>query len=319
MIVDSQPQKEINAGSKLKEKLEVTVKAIWEKRGIYPYLLPAFIYLLIFTYIPLINGFKISLHDYAFFGESQFVGLKHYASILGDSLFWEAFRNTLTFTTGNLLFGITSQVLIAILLNEVLQTRFKKISQTIVYTPHLFSWVAVGGIWISLLAPDRGLVNNLIEIFGYERIHFMTSSVWIQPIFVFLNTWKTMGYGCVIILAALTSIDPHLYEAAYIDGANRLRQVFSITIPSIMSTVKVVFMLNLIANLRMFTQSNVLSNPAVLDKTEVVMTYTFKRGLRDLRLDYSSAIAVIMILITLTLIGILEFVVKRKRGGDIDE
>lgn len=284
---------------------------IKRNRSIYALLIPAFIFCIVFYYYPLFRGFIISVQDYALIGESSWAGFAHYKEILTDMDFWRALKNTLVIGGGNLFFGFIIQVLLALLLNEVMQNKLKRIVQTIIYTPNLFSWVAISGIFISILAPDIGMVNMALKQMGFDAINFMTSEKWIIAIFWFLNTWKTAGYGCIIYLAALTNIDPCLYEAARIDGAGRLKQVMHITIPGLFPTMKVVLMLNLIASLRMFSQSFILTNPSVIDKTEVVMTYTYKLGLQNFRMDYASAVAVVM----LGIIGILtlfyQLVVKK--------
>lgn len=252
----------------------------------------------------------MSIQNYNILGNSTWAGFKHYAAILSDSLFWKYFLNTFIIGGGGLIFGFTAQIIVAILLNELPFKRFKKFTQTIIYTPHLFSWVAIGGIWISLLAPETGLVNIFLEKIGFDSIPFMTNTKTIIPVFWFLGIWKSVGYGCIIFLAALMGIDPNLYEAANIDGANRFKQLLNITLPGLYSTMKVVFMLNLIGFLRMFTQSYVLTNPMVIDKTEVVMTYTYKVGLENLRLDYAAAIACIMLMMSLILYLVYQLMVR---------
>ncbi len=299
-------------GSQLKKKPMLS-KSMSKNKGIYLLILPALIYFIIFSYYPIVNGFIMSLQHYKIGGGHTFAGFTHYREILTDIDFWRSFRNTLQIGGGNLIVGFIMQVLLALLLNEIMQKKFKKFTQTIIYTPNLFSWVAIGGIWISLLAPDTGMVNEVIKWFGMKPINFMTNIKLIQPIFIFLNTWKTAGYGCVIFLAALAGIDKNLYEAAAIDGASRLRQTLHITLPGLFSTMKVVFMLNLIGVLRMFSQSYVLTNFAVIDKTRVAMTYTYDLGIKNFRMDYASAIAFIMLMITAVFLGLYQFIIKKDK------
>lgn len=279
---------------------------ILRNRQIYVLLIPAFIFFALFHYLPMINGFLISLQDYSFSGNSPFVGFKHYQELVTDGDFWLSFRNTLVIGLGNIGLSFVVQVILALLLNEVMVRRFKGLVQTVIYSPYLFSWVAVGGIWISLLSPDGGMVNTILNQFGLETVNFMTNEKIITPLFWFLYTWRYAGYGCVIFLAALAGIDPNLYEAARIDGAGRLRQTLSITLPGLYSTMRVVFMLNLISSLRMFSQSLILSNPMVIDKTEVAMSYTYKMGLQNFRMDYASAAAFFM----LVMIAALTFLYR---------
>jgi putative aldouronate transport system permease protein len=290
----------------------VLLREIRRSRSIYVLLIPAAIYFMLFHYIPMFNGVIISLQNYSFGGNSSFAGLEHYRTILRDGDFWRSFKNTIVIGLGNIGLSFILQIALALLLNEVLHRGFKKLVQTVIYIPYLFSWVAIGGIWISLLSPDHGLVNALLNQLGMESVMFMTDERLITPIFWLLYTWRSAGYGCVIFLAALTGIDPCLYEAATIDGAGRFRQTFAITLPGLYSTMKVVFMLNLIASLRMFSQSIILSNPMVIDKTEVAMTYTYKLGLQNFRMDYASAVAFIMLVIIAGLTGLYQLLVGGK-------
>jgi len=299
-----------NRGRTLSDR--TAFREVYRNRNIYILLIPAVFYFTLFHYIPMINGVIISLQDYSFSGNSPFVGLKHYRAIIQDRDFWLSFRNTLIIGGGNIIMSFIFQILLALLLNEVFFPRFKKLVQTVIYTPYLFSWVAVGGIWISLLSPDRGMINTILGNMGFSTVHFMTSEKLIVPVFWFLHTWRSAGYGCVIFLAALTGIDPCLYEAAYIDGAGRLKQTFAITIPGLYSTMKVVFMLNLISSLRMFSQAYILSNPMVIDKTEVAMTYTYKLGLRNFRMDYASAVAFFMLILIAGLTGMYQLATRSK-------
>ena len=170
----------------------------------------------------------------------------------------------------------------------------------------------MAGIWISFLSPSTGLVNEVLVKIGMEPIPFMTSNATIRPVFIFLNIWKTAGYGCVIMLAALTSIDPNLYEAAMIDGANRFKQHMAITIPSLFPTIKVVFLLNLIINLRMFTSVQVLINGLIQENLDVAMTFTYREGIRYNNLSYASAASFFVLLITLSLTLVSQYLSRKE-------
>lgn len=285
-------------------------KEILRNRYIYILILPAIVYFLIFFYIPIIQGFVMSLQKYQLSGNSPFIGLEHYKYVLVDPDFWKNLKNTLVIGGGNLVIGFTVQVVLALLLNEIGGKRFKRLTQTIIYLPNLFSWVVVGGIWISLFSPDNGLVNELIRWFGGDTVYFMTREKYAYPIFILINTWKSAGYGCIIFLASIANINPSLYEAACIDGAGKWQQAFRITIPSLYNTMKVVLMLNLMDVLKIFDQSYVMTNPAIMDKTEVVMTYTYKLGILRFKLDYASAVAFIVLGMTLVIAMFYQLTVK---------
>lgn len=291
-------------------------KSLWERikknRNAYILIAPALIAMLVFIYAPIVGGFRISLLDYRFYKTSPFVGFKHYVEVLNDTFFWRSLLNTLFIGVGGLIIGIVGKVVLALLLNEVGHKWFKRSVQTIVYLPNLFSWVAIGGIWISILALDKGFVNQIIENLGGDQVNFMTNQSWIVPLFFFINAWKSVGYGCIIMLAALTGVDPHLYEAAYIDGGGRLKQIWYITLPCILNTIKVVFLLDVIAVLRIFAPMEILMNPAVENKLMVVMVYIYRRGIGNLDFDYASAAGYIVIALTMILTFSVKAFTKRR-------
>lgn len=273
---------------------------MYRNKNAYFLILPAVLVLIILVYLPIFNGFfKISMTDYMFYKESTFVGFKHYKAVLSDSFFWATFKNTLILGVGGLFILIIAKVLLAILINEVGSKWYKKLVQTVIYVPSLFSWVAIAGIWIGILKVDSGAVNQMLIKMGFEQVRFLTNESLIVPLYFFLNTWKNVGYGCIIMLAALTSVDPSLFEAAYIDGANRIKQIWHITLPTIMNIIKVVFLLDVIAVLRIFAPALVLSNPAVANKLEVVMVYIYRRGMEQLNFDYAAAAGYIVVFITI--------------------
>lgn len=277
------------------------LEKIRKDRAIYLFLLPTFLYFIIFLYYPIVREFIMSVQDFKLIGHSPFIGFEHYSKILHDKEFWDVLRNTLVIGGGNLIVGLFSQLVLALLLNEVSIIWFKRFIQTVVYMPNLFSWVVVGGIWILLLAPDNGLVNEIIKLFGGQPISFMTKESYAWPIFILTNTWKTVGYGCIIFLAAITNIDPQLYEAAYIDGAGRWLQTIHITLPGLYDTIKTVFLLNLMGVLNIFDQSYMMTNPAIINKTDVIMTYTYRTGIQQFNMGYAAAVSFIVLVMTLVL------------------
>jgi putative aldouronate transport system permease protein len=285
-------------------------REIIKARFMYLLILPALIFLLLFVYQPILRGFGMSLYEFRLRGAGDFVGLTHYRQAVVDPNFWRVLQNTLWIGGGTLIISFVLQIVMALLLNEILQLTLRRAIQTVIYLPHLFSWVVVGGIWISLLAPDTGLVNGLLRAIGQEPIYFMARESWSLPVFIFTGVWKSVGYGCIIFLAAITKINPHLYEAASIDGANRWHQTLNVTLPGIYSTALVVFLLNLLGVLRIFDQSFVMTNPAIINRTDVLMTYTYRLGILQFRMDYAAAVAYIVLVLT-ALLTLLYFSVNR--------
>lgn len=265
-------------------------------------ILPIFLYFLIFSYYPLVKGFVISLQDFRLIGDRPFIGLQNYLNVLTDPFFWRAVKNTIMIGGGILAIGFVSPLVVALSLNEVLKPAFKKLTQMVIYLPHLFSWVVVGGIWIFVLSPDVGLVNNVIQWLGFEKIHFFAKQNYAKPIMIFTSVWKDMGYICIIYLASIISINPTLYEAAKIDGANRWHQVRYITIPQLVPTMKVVFLLNMMGILRIFDQIFVMKNPSIARDVDVLMIYTYEKGILNFEMGTATAAAFLVIFITLLLV-----------------
>jgi len=264
-------------------------------------IIPVIIFFTLFAYYPLVRGFIISLQDFKLIGSASFIGLDNYKKVLSDPVFWRAMKNTLIIGGGVLIIGFVFPIIIAISLNEVINTVFKKAAQMILYLPHLFSWVIIGGIWIYLLSPGDGLVNEIIKLFGGKSISFMTTSWMAQPIMIMSAIWKDMGFLCILYLAAIVGINPELYEAAKIDGANRLQQIWRITIPQLIPTMKTVFILNIMGALKIFDQIFIMRNSAIASKVDVLLLYTYEKGIEQFNMGIASAASFILILATLIL------------------
>jgi putative aldouronate transport system permease protein len=227
--------------------------------------------------------------------------------VLDDPRFWQVLRNTLLIGGGILMLGFLPPIVIAVALNELSQAIFKKFAQTVVYLPHLFSWVVIGGMWIYLLSPRGGLVNELLDLINVGPIRFLTNTTWARSMMVVLPIWKDMGYAAIIYLASITTISPSLYEAARIDGASRLQQMYQITIPLLKPTMKVVLMLNVLGLLRIFDQIYVMQNAVVKRKVDVLMTYVYDTGILQYEVGYASAVSVMVLVATLILTAIVWY------------
>ncbi len=272
---------------------------VWKHWEIYLMLLPTIVYLSIFTYYPVLKGIEISLMDFRFVGNSEFIGFDNYARIFQDSEFYRAFGNTIVFALWNTILGVVLPAGLAILLNEIKHTGFQRTIQTIIYLPNLFSWVVIGTIFFFLLSPTVGPVNVLIKALGGEPIYFFGNTDWAKPLYIFINQWKSAGFGLIIFLASIVSIDLSLYEAAKIDGASRVQRIFYITIPSLFNTFKVVLMLNVMGMMLLFDQIYVMSNPVVKENVDVIMTYLYRVGITRLDLGFGAAASMIILVITL--------------------
>ena len=274
-------------------------------------LLPVFGYFLLFSYYPLVRGFVISFQNFRLIGDRPFVGFDNYRTVLMDPAFLQTFKNTLWISGGILAFGFVMPIVLALSLNEVMRVWFKKLTQMIVYLPHLFSWVVVGGMWILLLSPDTGIVNQLLKLFGASKpIGFLTSEAYARWVMIFTAVWKDMGFSCILYLAAIVNINPSLYEAAYIDGANRWQAVRYITLPQLVSTMKVVFMLNVLGVLRIFDQIYVMRNGAIANKVDVLMMYTYQKGILEFKIGQATAAGYLIIAATLVITFVTRILIR---------
>ncbi|PAQ14045.1 ABC transporter permease [Bacillaceae bacterium SAOS 7] len=286
------------------------MKLIQKHFSLYLMFLPIFLYFCVFSFYPLIRGFIMSLQEFRVIGDRPFIGLENYKTVLADPMFWQTFKNTIIIGGGVLIVGFIAPIIVAVLLNEILNMVFKRFVQTVIYLPHLFSWVVVGGIWIFMLSPDGGLVNSFLTAIGKERVHFLADLDYVRDIMVLSATWKDMGYNCIIYLAAIVAINPTLYEAARIDGAKRWHEIRYITIPQLIPTMKIVLLLNLMGILRIFDQIFIMRNPATANKVDVLMVYIYEKGILGFQMGVAAAASFIIILITLLLVLITRKVTK---------
>ena len=287
---------------------------------IYSMILPGLIYFAIFKYIPL-AGSVIAFQNYNIFDgvfKSEFVGLDHFVTLFTYPEFYTILKNTLLISFYQLLFGFPAPILLALLLNEVRKMVFKRTVQTILYLPHFLSWVVVGGLVITFLSPSTGLVNEMLSRFGFERIYFMQEPAYFRSIVVISGIWKEIGWSTIIYLAALTGVNPELYEAAEVDGAGKLRQVFCITIPAILPTVMVLLLLQIGNILDLgFEQIYMLLNPLVREVGEVFDTYIYRVGLLGQQYSYTTAIGMFKSVVGFILIIGANYLSKKTTGSSL--
>lgn len=255
--------------------------------------MPVFIYYIIFHYIPM-YGVIIAFKDYLpgqGFMESEWVGLKWFKQFFGSFYFKRLIRNTFLLSLYDLLWGFPVPIIFALMLNEVKDGWFKRTTQTVSYLPHFISVVVVVGMLFNFLSPTSGIVNKFVMMLGREPISFLNDPKWFRTIYVASSVWQSFGWNSIVYLAAITSIDPQLYEAAKIDGCNRLQQILYITIPGILPTVIILLILRVGSLLNVGYQKIILMyNPATYEVADVISTYVYRRGI--LGAEYSFAAAV---------------------------
>lgn len=287
---------------------------------IYSMVLPGIIFFILFKYIPL-GGTIIAFQDYNVFAgikDSTFVGLKHFETLFMYPEFARVLRNTLLISLYQIGIGFPAPIILALLLNEVRKQLFKKTVQTIVYLPHFLSWVIAGGLVIDFLSPSTGMLNQVLTMFGIDPVFFMQESQYFRSIVVISGIWKEVGWGTIIYLAALAGINPEMYEAADIDGAGKLTQVFKITIPLLMPTIMVLLLLRIGQVLDLgFEQIFMLLNPLVMDTGEIIDTYVYRLGLLGGQYSYTTAIGIFKSVIGFIFIVGANQISKKTTGNSI--
>lgn len=267
-------------------------------------LLLPMLFLAVFSFAPLF-GILMAFQDYIpakGILQSRWVGLENFDFIFSLPSTRQIFANTIIISLGKLATGIIVPVFFALLLNEIRVIAFKRTVQTIVYLPHFLSWVVLANVVSSILGFD-GPVNSLIQSMGHDPILFLGSNVWFRPVIILSDCWKEFGYGSIIYLSALTSIDPGLYESASLDGASRLQKIFYITLPMLVPTIVLMMALNLgnILNAG-FDQIFNLYNPLVYETGDIIDTYVYRIGLINMQYSLATAVGLIKSVIGFVLI-----------------
>lgn len=272
---------------------------------LYLLMLPGILYFLIFRYWP-IYGLVIAFKDYRVFDgilASPWVGLEHFESLFANPLFMRSIRNTLVISGLKLLVGFTPPILLALMLNEVRWAKFKRFVQTVSYLPHFLSWIIIYGILLAFLSPGQGLINQWITGLGGAAIPFMTKGPWFVAVVVLSDIWKDVGWGAIIYLAALTGINPSLYEAATLDGANRLQQMRYISLPGIQPVIVLLLILRLGYLLDAgFEQIYILYNPLVYNVGDILDTWIFRNGIEEFRFSIATAASLLRSLVGFALV-----------------
>ena len=281
------------------------------------------LFLIVFAYIPMfgvIIAFKNLDYKVNFFvalREQPWVGLRFFKAFVTDREFGLVMRNTLVLNLLQLLINFPAPIIFAILLNEVRHLRFKKIVQTVTYFPHFLSWIVFGGIIIAMLQIDVGVVNTALLKLGLidNSIHFMGSENFFWPLIIITSLVKGIGWGSIIYLAAIAGVNPQLYEAAIIDGAGRFQRIWHITLPSITGTILIFFILS-ISNLlnSSFDHIWIFQNVLNIARSEVIDTFVYKVGIREMRFSYTTAVGLFKSVVALMLLVTGNFITKRVAG-----
>jgi len=308
-------------------KKKIGWKEIWAQRYIMILVLPVVIWMIIFNYLPMF-GLIIAFKEYdPFLGplkgflDSRWVGLDNFKEMFTDKYFWQAFWNTIYYSVLNLIVGFPFSILFAILLNEIQSMWYKRFVQTVSYLPYFISWVFVIG-YIYMFLADNGVVNDiLIKLHIIDKpIPFLVTPDYVPAIVVLSNLWKSFGWNAIIFIAAITNIDPTLFEAAIVDGAGRFARIRYITLPSIKPTIIILLIFNIagiMTNYGMFEQMYLLSNGAIQDAAEIIDTYTFKVGIVLSRFSYATAVGLFRSVAAVILLVCANSISKKLTGESL--
>ncbi|GBG10016.1 protein lplB [Paenibacillus agaridevorans] len=259
----------------------------------YMLLIPGLIFLFLFKYAPM-YGIIIAFQDFNIFGGisgSEWVGMAQFERLLQSDEFMQVLTNTLLISLYKITILFPIPIVIALMLNEVRRMFFKRTIQTIIYLPHFLSWVIISGLFINILSPSGGIVNEIIRSFGGEPISFFTSNSLFRSLVVFTAGWKEMGWNAIVFIAALAGIEQEQYEAAAIDGAGRIRQMWSISLPGMLPTIVLMFILRIGSLLEAGTEQILtMYNPLVYETGDVIGTFVYRMGLGQQDYSFSTAV-----------------------------
>jgi putative aldouronate transport system permease protein len=287
----------------------------WQRnKTLYLLLLPVIVYFAVFKYGPL-YGVIIAFKNYRLsegIMGSPWVGMAQFEKLFHSPDSLHILMNTLTLNVLSLLFAFPVPIFLAILLNDVRVEWYKRLVQNLLYLPHFISWVVLGTIVIGILSPSTGVVNVMLKTFGLEPIYFMVSKTWWPIVFILSSIWREAGFATILYLAAMASVDPLLYEAAKMDGANKLRQMWHVTLPGIRSTIAILLVLQMGKMMDVgFEHVFVLQNAAVTGVAEVISTYVYKRGIVGMQYSYTTALGLFQAVIALILVVSINKLIRR--------
>ena len=300
-----------------KAKTAAYKKSLWDRivqhKYLYMLLLPIIVYFIIFKYLPM-AGLNIAFKDFRLADglfAGKWVGFKHFNRLFSSSDFYMILRNTLLLNVYGIIFSFPVPIILAIMLNEIRVLKFKKVIQSVLYVPHFISWVVLGGIVISLLSPSTGIINIALSKIGITPIFFLKSPFWWTVSYIVSGIWQSAGWGTIIYIAAITSIDPQIYESAMIDGAGKMRQIWHITLPGIRGTIAIMLILKMGHMLDVgFEQVYILQNDAVRSVSEVFSTFEYRIGLQGAQYSFTTALGLFKGVVGLILITTTNKVVK---------
>lgn len=295
---------QISAEAKKQKRFSAIKKDLYYNYEIYLMLLPVIVFYLIFHYAPM-YGILMGFQDYQPMlgvSGSRWVGFKYFTDFFQSANFYRLMKNTVTISVANLIFGFPAPIILALMINEVRKKWFARTIQTITYIPHFISLVVVCAL-IRDFTSDSGIINTFCQIFGYDGRTMLTKPRLFLPIYVISAIWQEIGWNSIIYLAALSGVDKQLYEAAEIDGAGKWRQLINITLPSIMPTIIILFIMRMGTLISIgYEKVILLYNPGIYDTADVISSYVYRLGFENANYSASTAIGLFNSVINIVLI-----------------
>ncbi len=280
----------------------------------YIMLIPGILFFLVFCYGPM-YGLIIAFQDYyplKGIGGSTFVGLKHFKSLQSNPFFLSVLKNTLVISVYKLLICFPAPIILCLVLNEIKSVKFKKVAQSVSYLPHFVSWVVVSGIIIEFLSPSRGPINILLQNLGMDPIFFVGDAKYFRGVLVISDMWKSIGWGSIVYLAAVTSIDPSLYEAAEMDGAGRIKRILHITLPALAPIVTVMLIMQSGKILNdSFEQVYNFLTPTTYGVGDVISTFVYRMGIQNMQYSFTTAVDLFKNIISFGLVVLTNYIARK--------
>lgn len=300
-------------------KTGILRKDLRKNKWKYIMILPVIIYIAVFCYKPMygvIIAFK-NFRPAVGIMDSSWVGFRHFITFFNDYNFWRILKNTFSISALSILFGFPAPILLALLINEIRNTKFKRAVQTISYMPYFISMVIICGL-IKTFCQSDGIITDLVVALGGERVNLLASKNWFYPIYIISNIWQNIGWDSIIYLAALAGIDQEQYEAARVDGAGRIRQIISVTLPGLMPTITILFILKMgnILNVG-FEKILLLYSPTTYEVADVISTYVYRIGILDANFSYSTAIGLFNSVVNIIFLLLTNAISKRMNNSGL--
>lgn len=296
------------------------LRYIKENYPLYLMILPAIVFVFVFAYVPM-YGIQIAFRDFkvrdGYWG-SEWVGLEHIIRFVTSSNFWQLIRNTIGISLYSLAVGFPVPIILSVMLNELRSNKLRRTAQMIFYAPHFLSSVAVCGIVVLFTQRETGIINLLIMMFGGEGVEFLAKPEWFKTIYVISGIWQNMGWGTIIYMAALSSVDPGIVEAATIDGANRLQKIWYIDIQTIKPTIVILLIMNCGSMLSVGSDKILLlQNTLNMSASDVISTYVYRLGIEGGQFSYTTAVGLFNTVVNLMILLIVNKTADRLSGSSL--